>query len=422
MELLQHTEYKNIISEAQSSLEQLILPTRKSEDWRYTRISAFKPEKYTKAISNDVSQDVVQAGLIVGLDSFKVVFIDGVFREELSNLPGKDKLIVMPFSQVLENDEYKTFFYEKFNTISDKEDYFSLLNTASGAKGVFVYVPKNIVEEKPIELLYINSQQEKESSIAVRGLFIVEDNAQVTLTSRVYTLSTQSTVTNMLTEIFVGNNANMKLYKLQNDILESNLIDNTYVEQGRDSEASVHTFSLGGNVTRNNLVFNQQGENANSILKGISLITKDQEVGNHTLVLHNQPNCESHELYKGIYQESSHGIFNGKIKVDQEAQKINAFQQNNSILLSDKAEIDAKPQLEIFADDVKCSHGCTVGQLDNDALFYMKQRGIHEKEAQALLMFAFCSEVMESVSIPELQEEVNKAIAIKLNVAIDFDL
>jgi Fe-S cluster assembly protein SufD len=184
----------------------------------------------------------------------------------------------------------------------------------------------------------------------------------------------------------------------------------------------VHTFSFGGNITRNNLNFFQKGEHVNSILKGITIIEGKQHVDHHTLVHHIEPNCESHQDYKGIYDERSTGVFNGKVIVEKEAQKTNAYQQNNNVLVSDRATINAKPQLEIFADDVKCSHGCTIGQLDEQALFYMQQRGIPKKEARALLMYAFANTVLESVKIPEVKARITKLIASKLNVNIGFDI
>ncbi len=200
------------------------------------------------------------------------------------------------------------------------------------------------------------------------------------------------------------------------------MVDNTYVDQKSHSVVSMHTFSFGGNITRNNLNFYQNGEHIDSILKGITILEGKQHVDHHTLVHHIEPNCESHQDYKGIYDARSTGVFNGKVIVDKEAQKTNAYQKNNNVLVSDRATINAKPQLEIFADDVKCSHGCTIGQLDHDALFYMQQRGIPIKEGKALLMFAFANTVLESVKIPEVKSRIAKLIANKLGVKIGFDL
>ena len=212
------------------------------------------------------------------------------------------------------------------------------------------------------------------------------------------------------------------MYKIQNDRHDASLVDNTFIAQQRDSHARVHTFSFGGKMTRNNLNFYHQGEHIQSTMKGITIIGNTQHVDHYTLVHHAQPNCESHQDYKGIYADRAVGVFNGKIMVDKIAQKTNAFQQNNNVLLDDKATINTKPQLEIFADDVKCSHGCTIGQLDEDALFYLRTRGIPKKEAKGLLTYAFANNVLESVAIPALKTRVNKLIAEKLGVNLTHDL
>ena len=202
----------------------------------------------------------------------------------------------------------------------------------------------------------------------------------------------------------------------------TSLIDNTYISQQRNSNVRVHTFSLGGKLTRNNLNFYHKGERCNSTLKGITLLEDKQHVDHYTLVDHASPHCESHQDYKGVFSEGSKGVFNGKIHVDQLAQKTNAFQQNNNILIDDKATVNTKPQLEIFADDVKCSHGCTVGQLDEETLFYLQSRGIPRKEAKALMTYAFANNVLESVELPILKNRINILIAKKLGVNLGFDL
>jgi Fe-S cluster assembly protein SufD len=214
----------------------------------------------------------------------------------------------------------------------------------------------------------------------------------------------------------------MDYYKLQNDLESASLIDNTYIIQEKNSHASVHTFSLGGKLTRNNLNYFHKGEHILSTLKGVTILKGKQHVDHATLVHHAQPNCESHQDYKGIFSERSEGVFNGQILVDKIAQKTNAFQQNNNILLDDKATVNTKPQLEIYADDVKCSHGCTIGQLDEEALFYLRSRGIPKKEAKALLTYAFANNVLESVQLPSLKKRINNQIAKKLGVSLGFEL
>ncbi len=230
-----------------------------------------------------------------------------------------------------------------------------------------------------------------------RNIIIVEENARVEIIERHQSLRTHHGVTNSLTEIYAEKNSFIDYYKIQNDIETSNLIDNTFIDQQRDSNVRVHTFSFGGKLTRNNLNFYHKGKNIQSTLKGLTMLEGDQHVDHNTLVNHAQPNCESHQDYKGIFSERSVGVFNGKILVDQIAQKTNAFQSNNNIILSDKSKVNTKPQLEIWADDVKCSHGCTVGQMDDDAIFYLMSRGISRKESINLLLSAFSSEIIEKI-------------------------
>ena len=200
------------------------------------------------------------------------------------------------------------------------------------------------------------------------------------------------------------------------------MIDNTYISQNTKSHVDVHTFSFGGEITRNNLNFYQNGENCNSTLNGLTIINGNQHVDHYTLVSHAHPNCESHQEYKGIFSDKSVGVFNGKILVDKIAQKTNAFQQNNNIVIDDRATVNTKPQLEIFADDVKCSHGCTIGQLDEEALFYLRTRGIPINEARGLLTYAFANNVLDSVKIPKLKSRINQIISSKLEVKIRHEL
>jgi Fe-S cluster assembly protein SufD len=255
-----------------------------------------------------------------------------------------------------------------------------------------------------------------------RNLIVVDENSHVQIIERHQSLTDNPVLTNCVTEVFANKRAIVDYYKIQNDKENASLIDNTFINQKQESVASVHTFSFGGNLTRNNLNFFQKGERIDSTLKGVTIIGDKQHVDHYTLVHHIEPNCESHQDYKGIFGDSATGVFNGRVIVNKEAQKTNAYQANNNILISDKASINTKPQLEIFADDVKCSHGCTIGQLDENAMFYMRTRGIPEKEAKALLMYAFSNNVLSSVKIPEIKQRITKIIASKLGVNIGFDL
>ena len=324
-------------------------------------------------------------------------------------------------SSALSKPKYQLIIENYFNKVAAKDSLTSL-NTAFSNEGAYIHIPKNKLVDKPIQIINFSTGNEAATMLQPRNLVVVDENSHVQIIERHQSLTDNPVLTNSVTEIFGNKRAIVDYYKIQNDNLNASLIDNTFVNQKHESHVSVHTFSFGGKLTRNNLNFYQNGEHMDSTLNGITIIGDKQHVDHNTLVHHIEPNCESHQDYKGIFNDSATGVFNGKVVVNKEAQKTNAFQSNNNILLSDKATINSKPQLEIFADDVKCSHGCTIGQLDESAMFYMRSRGIPEKEAKALLMFAFSNNVLSSVKIPEIKQRITKIIANKLGVNIGFDL
>jgi len=398
-------------------------PTKKEEAWKYTSLNAILKNDFSvfPKHENSIEFSEVKKYFLHEIDTYKVVFIDGVFNSFLSSTT-HDGLDICLMSSAFTKPKYKAEMDAYFNKIANKEESLTSLNTAFANEGAYVNVPKNKVVEKPIEIMYFSTGSEAALLVQPRNLILVQENAHVQIIERHQSLNENPVLTNVVTEIFAEKRAIVDYYKIQNDNLEANLIDNTFVSQQQESSVAINTFSFGGNLTRNNLNFYHFGERIVSYLNGITIIEALQHVDHYTLVQHATPNCESHQDYKGIFSGKSTGVFNGKIFVEKEAQKTNAFQKSNNILLSDKATINAKPQLEIFADDVKCSHGCTIGQLDESALFYMQQRGIPKKEAKALLMYAFSNAVIESIKIPELKQRITKIIATKLGVKIGFDL
>ncbi len=411
-----------IRTQAIQNFETVGFPSKKMEDWKYTSLNSVLKQDYSLFIDDEVTVTLaaVKKYFIHDIDTFKVVFIDGKYSSFLSETT-HDGIDVCLLSSALSKPKYQVVIENYFNKIA-KQDNLTSLNTAFAKEGAYIYISKNIEVEKPIQIINFTTGAKSATLLQPRNLIVVEQNAHVQIIERHQSLTENTVLTNSVTEIFAGRHATVDYYKIQNDKQTASLVDNTFVEQKSESICSVHTFSFGGNITRNNLHFYQKGEHIDSILKGITIIEGKQHVDHNTLVHHIEPNCESHQDYKGIYNERSTGVFNGKVIVEKEAQKTNAYQQNNNILISDNATINAKPQLEIFADDVKCSHGCTIGQLDEDGLFYMQQRGIPKKEAKALLMYAFSNTVLESVKIPEVKQRINKIIAAKIGVSLGFDL
>jgi Fe-S cluster assembly protein SufD len=417
-----NSDVHEIRSKAFQNFEKLGFPSKKIEAWKYTSLNAVLREDYclfpNKKKTVTLSQ--VKDYFIHDIDTYKVVFVDGKYSSFLSETT-HDNFDVCLMSSALAKPKYKPIIENYFNKVA-KQDHLTSLNTAFVKEGAYIHIPRNTEVEKPIQIINFTTGTEDAIMTQPRNLIVVEQNAHVQIIERHQSLTQNAALTNVVTEIFADRYATVDYYKIQNDHTSASLVDNTFIEQQSESTVAVHTFSFGGKVTRNNLNFYQMGEHINSTLKGITIIEGKQHVDHHTLVHHTAPNCESHQDYKGIFNERAVGVFNGKVVVEKDAQKTNAYQQNNNVLVSDRSTINAKPQLEIFADDVKCSHGCTIGQLDEQALFYMQQRGIPKKEARALLMYAFANTVLESVKIPEVKERITKLIAMKLSVHIGFDL
>ena len=397
-------------------------PTKKEEAWKYTSLKGILKDDYClfPKRENDVELKDVRKYFLHDIDTFKIVFIDGVYSSFLSETT-HDSMDICLLSSALSKSKYNAVVEAYYNKAAS-QDSLTSLNTAFAKEGAYICIPKNKEVEKPIEIINFATGNEAALMLQPRNLIVVGENAHVQIIERHQSLTDHAIFTNSVTEIFADKRAHVDYYKIQNDNSNASIIDNTYIEQQRESICKVHTFSFGGKIIRNNLNFYQKGEYCDSILKGITILKDKQHVDHNTLVQHIAPNCESHQDYKGLYADHSTGVFNGKVLVEKEAQKTNAFQQNNNILIDDNATINAKPQLEIFADDVKCSHGCTIGQFDEDALFYLQTRGIAIKEAQALLMYAFANSVLESVKIPELERRINKIIANKIGVNIGFDV
>ena len=424
-----------IRSNSIKQFEKIGFPDRKNEYWKYTPIKKVLNEELTLFKKNKhlIDFEKVKDFFLGGIESYKIVLIDGVYDPRWSNTTheGVDICIL---SSVLENDKYAELITKYYNKLVDNSESFSLLNTSFSKEGAYIHIPKGIELDKPVEIIHINSGGESSLMLQPRNLIILEKSTKAQIVESHYSLANYDNIsqdefsgktdplTNTLTEIHVEENAHLDYYKIQNDLETTSIIDNTYINQKKNSVASCHTFSFGGNIVRNNLNYFQNGENINSILKGITILGSNQHTDHHTLVHHANPNCESYQEYKGIYDERSTGVFNGKVLVDKVAQKINAFQQNNNLLVGDHSSVNTKPQLEIFADDVKCSHGCTIGQLDKAALFYLKARGIPEKEAKGLLTYAFANNVLESVNMQVLKIKIKEIIANKIGVSLGFEL
>ncbi len=412
----------DIRTQAIKKFEEEGFPTKRLENWKYTSLKKTLQHDYKLFPSKSEALEFkdIESFLINEIESYKIIFVDGKYCSHLSETT-HDGMDICILSSALTHYKYDLVIENYFDKIA-KKDGITSLNTAFSSEGSFIHIPKNIQVDKPIQIIYFSTGKNESVLYQPRNLVVVDENSQVEIIEKYHSLNDNSVLVNTVTEIYADKKSNIKHYKIQNDNNTSSLIDNTFVSQEHSSSYSLHTFSFGGELIRNNLNIFQNDERIESSINGITIIDDNQHVDHNTLIHHRKPNCNSYQDYKGIFGGKSVGVFNGRVLVEKEAQKTNAFQANNNVLISDKAVINTKPQLEIFADDVKCSHGCTVGQLDKNALFYLRSRGIAEKEATALMMYGFANKVLTSVEIPEIKARINRIIANKLGVDIGFDI
>ncbi|MFH1004172.1 MAG: Fe-S cluster assembly protein SufD [Bacteroidota bacterium] len=359
--------------------------------------------------------------IIPSMNALIIVLINGVYSETFSSQSHSEKddvailpkeIIISSFAKAMdENSEIFSNHFLKYTDIST--DAFAAMNTAFTSDGVFIFVPDNTIVKSPIYIINIISSKEI-LLIQPHFLFVIGKNSEIKIIDSINTLNSNSkTVCNSVAEISVGENAKVQFYKLQNNCEKVHLISSVNVHQQKKSHFNTITITLNGDWIRNNLNI-VTDDNCESHLNGLFITHGAQHVDNHTLVDHRKPNCQSNQLYKGILGEQSTGVFNGKIFVSRDAQKTNAYQSNKNILLSDDATIYTKPQLEIYADDVKCSHGSTTGQINEDALFYLRSRGLNEDSAKNLLLFAFVDDVIEKIQIEPLKNHVKELVTKKL--------
>ena len=407
------TEDKSLVRAARQkgfeSFKKLGFPTRRNEEWKYTNITPFLQEQYSLdgSLKGDYAPLITKAE-VPSLDAYQLILVNGQLQDkgQLAQLPSFIK--VLPIAEAAEDQE----FANHFSKGTDIDNFpFAALNTALFKTGLFIEIAPNAILEKSLHLVQIFSA-ENNSFIQPRNLIVVHRSAQLSIIESVVSESSASKIfVNSFAEVFVDENAICDHYVLQTAEAGVRLVTGTEISQKRHSVYSNYTFSLpGAELIRNNLHLALDESETESHLYGLYLGAGNQLIDNHSLVNHKMPHCNSNEIYKGVLTENSTGVFNGKIFVQQDAQKTNAFQQNNNLLLSDKASINSKPQLEIFADDVKCSHGSTVGQLSKEAMFYLQSRGIGEQKAKALLVNAFAFDVTEKIKIPALEEHVNHLI------------
>jgi Fe-S cluster assembly protein SufD len=406
-------EYINIDRQKAFELFKNIgIPDKKNENYKYTDLNKEFDNGYKMYLSpknikfqiNDIFRcDVPEINTKV------ILLLNGWYydRENLiTELPGG--AIIGSFQKAAEL--YPDLVKKHFAQYADMEkEGMVALNTAFVKDGIFLYVPKDVLIEKPIQIINL-LMDEEEGFTQHRNLFILEEGSQASVVVCDHTLSTPNFLTNSVSEIFVGQNAGFDYSRMQNEHNGSKQVSHLYFHQERDSRVNANTITLHGGLVRNNVHVLLNGEGCENNTYGLYLTDKGQHIDNYVFMDHAFPNCISNQLFKGVLDDFATGAFNGKVLVRKDAQKTKAFQANNNILLTDDADINTKPQLEIYADDVKCSHGATVGQLDEDAMFYLRARGIPKKEAKLLLMYAFANDVIKAIQVPALQDRIQDLV------------
>ncbi len=387
---------------ATRALTQLEFPGKKWEEWRYTSVKPLVSKNYLPGETFELAS--IEPYLIPDLEADICVFLNGVYSPDLSRIQhNKELLRIVPLNE-LSGEVLETFKEYAGSLIQVETNIFTAINSLYIHNGMCIIGSKNTQGKAPIHLLHLStSPTGTETSIQHRNLFLAEPGSQFQVIESFHSLGEQPTLRNSVSEIFVGENAHLSYLKFQSENSQASQIDHTTARQARDSYFSIHTLSFGGKVIRNNLKIILDGPNGEAHLMGLYLLDGSQHVDNHTQVDHAKPHCFSNEMYKGIMTDQSTGVFNGRIHVFPDAQKTNAFQSNRNILLSDTAHMYTKPQLEIYADDVKCSHGATTGKLDPDAMFYLRARGLNEVQAKKLLIQAFATEVTDTFENEAMQ-------------------
>ena len=399
-------------------LNDLDFPTRRDENWKYTSVARLIEPSYQLGLPFKLSQEQLENTIIPDLNGIKLIFTNGVLNAELSDLDNlPEGLTIKKLEEAVNDGAFGTTIETALQGKSaDSSNAFVAANNAFARNGIFVHLKAKTVIDQPIYMVYLTDfHADRPIFITPQVVAIVEDQSELSLVEHFSSTSETAYFNNSVNRFHVGKNSHLSHYKIQKEGKEAFQVTNGEVQQERDSTFSAYTIDLGGKIIRNNLsaVLNDSGTMTNMF--GVYLPDQGQHIDNQTFMDHAFPHCNSNELYKGVIKGNGRGVFNGKVLVRQDAQKTNAFQQNSSLVLSDKGVMDTKPQLEIYADDVRCSHGATIGQLDESSVYYLRARGLSDSQARALLQFAFVGEVIEKIPLESIRNYVIESVRSKLN-------
>jgi Fe-S cluster assembly protein SufD len=384
-------------------------PTTKNEDWHFTSVAAIAEEEFTllTAKSGDVKRSDLDRFTFGASGWHTMVFVNGRFTPELSDIGRLPAGVAI--RDLASAWDKGTASIDRIGRLASYDNSaFTALNTAFMYDGAVIEIGKEADVERPIHLLYVTDATAAKAMMHPRNLVLVGRHARATLIESYVSTSDAMYLVNAVTEVSVGEGATLRHYKMQREGRRAFHVGTIEAHQARDSHYVSFSFATGAELSRTNIYTTLDGEGCGATLNGLYMLDGEQTCDHQTQIIHAQPNCFSRELYKGVLDDRSHGVFNGKVYVHPIAQKTDGKQTNNTLLLSDTAHIDTKPQLEIFADDVKCTHGATVGQIDQTALFYLKSRGIDRALARRLLTYAFAADVLETLEVEAVREGLEK--------------
>lgn len=405
--------------EAFARFAELGFPTTRHEEWQNTNVSslaktAFEPAADQRA---KVSAEQLEPFTFGGVDVGRLVFVDGRYAAELSSLDALPKTITIESLASAIQSGHATLEQHLAQHACCDDQAFTALNTALMEDGAFIHVPKGIIVEQPIHILHVSTAAKTPSATHPRNLIVAESSSQVTIVETYAGLGDGVCLTNTVTEIVALDNAVVNHCKVVREGDQAFHMSTLQLHQYRDTTTSSHAFMMGGSLTRNDINAVMDGEGGHCTLNGLSMLDGTQHVDNHLCVDHAKPHCDSREFFKNVLDGASRGVFSGRINVHKDAQKTDAKQSNMSLLLSDKSQADSKPQLEIFADDVKCTHGATIGQIDKDAIFYLRSRGLNERAAYGMLVYAFARESIAHARPESLRAHLDDLAFSRLPVA-----
>jgi Fe-S cluster assembly protein SufD len=400
-------------SNAVEQLQQQGLPTVKHEEWKYTRVASVLRDDMQIQGEASLTEAELTDIRLPG-DAIEIFVVNGRFHKASAT----DQVYISSLGAEA-NGTYAGLIAQHLgHSAQYHPDGIHAMNTAFADHGLFIHVPKGKQVDKSVYIYYVNDNRTHSILALPRTLVYVSAGASVQIAEQHVSLGKNDTLTNQVTEVVAEQDAIVHFYKIQNEGAHASQVCTTQFTQIGKALTNATTISLSGNIVRNNLNMVMEAEYGEAHMFGLYLLDGHTHVDNHTIVDNVKPNCFSNELYKGIMDGSSTGVFNGKIFVRQDAQKTNAYQSNKNVLLTETASVNTKPQLEIFADDVKCSHGCTIGKLDEEAMFYLRARGIGEKNAKSLLLHAFAIDILENIKTEALRTYVDQLISERLDFTV----